>query len=240
MVISARQLSTGSANGGRIVRVRPDGGLEVVEDSQTDGWFVVPSGTTAQRPPSPANGTMRFNTDAGALEIWAGNTWTQFPGVGTGWRRFYRNADYDQTVLQDYVPWDAAEGPASAIIDLVPGDTTRVELKAKGLYLIAASVWGQTNDGAGWFQFNGRVMRDDSYSTNLFQFGLGNGPHPSGVAMNAAGHGCGFGWALRGVSSPPERYRLEIVAESLNIRLLGKTGNTYRTWLAVVLLRETA
>ncbi len=38
--------------------------------------FIPPSGTTAQRPGSPANGEMRFNTTTNHLEAWNGASWT--------------------------------------------------------------------------------------------------------------------------------------------------------------------
>jgi hypothetical protein len=47
-----------------------------VYDAQTSstGYFDVPSGTTAQRPGSPANGMIRFNTTKGAYEVYSGTT----------------------------------------------------------------------------------------------------------------------------------------------------------------------
>lgn len=39
------------------------------------GGFVVPHGTSAQRPASPKNGMARWNTDLGAYEIWNGTDW---------------------------------------------------------------------------------------------------------------------------------------------------------------------
>ena len=56
-------------------------------------FFVPPSGTTAERPQSCAPGTLRFNTDAGSLEVYRGDTigWeqiqrreSQYLGGGTG------------------------------------------------------------------------------------------------------------------------------------------------------------
>ena len=37
--------------------------------------FDIPSGTTAQRPPSPDYGYVRYNTDVGSIEWWSGATW---------------------------------------------------------------------------------------------------------------------------------------------------------------------
>lgn len=37
--------------------------------------FDIPSGTTAQRPPAPDYGYVRYNTDLGTIEWWGGSTW---------------------------------------------------------------------------------------------------------------------------------------------------------------------
>jgi len=39
--------------------------------------FDIPSGTTAQRPPSPDAGYVRYNTDYNSIEWWAGSEWIQ-------------------------------------------------------------------------------------------------------------------------------------------------------------------
>jgi len=44
------------------------------------GYFDVPSGTTAQRPGSPATGNLRLNTTDTSLEHYADGTWIQFAG----------------------------------------------------------------------------------------------------------------------------------------------------------------
>jgi len=38
-------------------------------------YFVPPSGSTAQRPSSPGEGMIRFNTDSGHLEYYTGTHW---------------------------------------------------------------------------------------------------------------------------------------------------------------------
>jgi hypothetical protein len=48
--------------------------------AQTTGAFVVPSGSTAQRPPSPVLGMARWNTSLGWYEIWNGTIWQQITG----------------------------------------------------------------------------------------------------------------------------------------------------------------
>lgn len=42
------------------------------------GGFRVPVGTTAQRPVSPVNGMVRFNTTTNVLEGYANSTWVAF------------------------------------------------------------------------------------------------------------------------------------------------------------------
>lgn len=47
------------------------------------GGVVVPGGTTAERPGSPSNGLIRYNTQSQTLEGYAGNTWGSI-AVGSG------------------------------------------------------------------------------------------------------------------------------------------------------------
>ena len=42
------------------------------------GYFRIPLGTTAQRPASPVNGMVRFNTTTKVLEGYANSTWVAF------------------------------------------------------------------------------------------------------------------------------------------------------------------
>lgn len=41
------------------------------------GAWTIPTGTTAQRPGTPATGMMRYNTTLSALEIYNGSSWSQ-------------------------------------------------------------------------------------------------------------------------------------------------------------------
>ena len=43
-------------------------------------YFVPPSGSTAERPSSPAPGMLRFNTDIGRLEVWRNDHWATILG----------------------------------------------------------------------------------------------------------------------------------------------------------------
>jgi len=44
--------------------------------------FVLPRGTTANRPASPAAGETRFNTDTTSVEIYTGSDWVIATGTG--------------------------------------------------------------------------------------------------------------------------------------------------------------
>jgi len=48
------------------------------------GFMLIPAGTTAQRPVSPANGYMRYNTTTSQFEGYQGGAWGQLGGGATG------------------------------------------------------------------------------------------------------------------------------------------------------------
>lgn len=48
------------------------------------GYVLISSGTTAQRPVSPVNGYMRYNTDTNQFEGYQGGAWGQLGGGATG------------------------------------------------------------------------------------------------------------------------------------------------------------
>ena len=48
------------------------------------GFMLIPKGTTAQRPVSPVNGYMRYNTDTNQFEGYQGGAWGQLGGGATG------------------------------------------------------------------------------------------------------------------------------------------------------------
>ena len=54
--------------------IDPQSGLLIVDSTTAMG---IPSGTTAQRPGSPDDGYIRFNTDDNSLEVWDGSEWDQ-------------------------------------------------------------------------------------------------------------------------------------------------------------------
>jgi hypothetical protein len=48
------------------------------------GFMLIPKGTTAQRPVSPVDGEMRYNTDTNQFEGYQGGAWGQLGGGATG------------------------------------------------------------------------------------------------------------------------------------------------------------
>jgi len=48
------------------------------------GFMLIPKGTTAERPVSPVDGEMRYNTDTSQFEGYQGGAWGQLGGGATG------------------------------------------------------------------------------------------------------------------------------------------------------------
>ena len=48
------------------------------------GFMLIPKGTTAERPVSPVDGEMRYNTDTNQFEGYQGGAWGQLGGGATG------------------------------------------------------------------------------------------------------------------------------------------------------------
>ena len=66
------------------------------------GGVVVAKGTTAQRPGTPVEGTLRYNTTTSALEVYKSGSWGSVGGGatgGTGNAAFYLN---DTTITANY------------------------------------------------------------------------------------------------------------------------------------------
>jgi hypothetical protein len=49
----------------------------VIDASVAVGAWGIPSGTTAQRPNSPVQGMLRYNTDLAKLELYVPSQWVQ-------------------------------------------------------------------------------------------------------------------------------------------------------------------
>ena len=64
-------------NVGNLFNENEDGAPVVsgISTFSSPNYFVPPSGSTAQRPSSPGEGMIRFNTDSGHLEYYTGTHW---------------------------------------------------------------------------------------------------------------------------------------------------------------------
>jgi len=77
-------------DGGNTTITGNSGNLSFTTDSNlmlantVTGGFSLPSGNTAQRPSSPANGAIRYNTDTASVEGYAAGTWGSIGGVSGG------------------------------------------------------------------------------------------------------------------------------------------------------------
>lgn len=71
------QISAGSLASGAPVIVTPTG----FTDGASTDVVTMPTGTTAQRPGTPAEGTLRYNTDTESLEFWDGSQWRAVIGA---------------------------------------------------------------------------------------------------------------------------------------------------------------
>lgn len=71
LTVSNTTITTNLASGN--ITLQPTGNQTVIIDATTG--LVMPTGNTAQRPSPATTGTVRFNTDVGALEIYSGSQW---------------------------------------------------------------------------------------------------------------------------------------------------------------------
>lgn len=88
------------ADGSGILELQGTAG--VVTAGNNIGAFVIPAGTTAQRPASPTNGMIRYNTTTSSVEVYKSGTWGSVGGGATGGGQnaaFYLN---DTTISVNY------------------------------------------------------------------------------------------------------------------------------------------
>lgn len=76
LTFSNTTISTSLANG-NITLAATGTGLVTIAGTQ---GFIIPAGNTAQRPASPVQGTMRFNTDVLRVEVYDGTEWDVIVG----------------------------------------------------------------------------------------------------------------------------------------------------------------
>jgi len=99
---------------------------ETVEQDSATGAANLPVGTTAERPASPANGYVRYNTDLDTFEGYSESAWGAIGGGasgGTGDSVFYEN---DQTVSTNYTITSGKNAMSAGEITIADGVTVTV------------------------------------------------------------------------------------------------------------------
>lgn len=91
--------------------------MAVLKNTVSSGALVLPSGTTAQRPASPEQGAMRFNTTLGVTEIYQYGGWVDAASSAEAPSAGYGNGC--QTVC--YIPMYGDAGNNADITDQVSG-----------------------------------------------------------------------------------------------------------------------
>lgn len=128
--------------------------------------MTIPSGTTAQRPGSPSEGMVRFNTDYGHLEWYTGSGWTVggFQDVTVSssrttlsWQTNWVQGNYTVTL-----PSSPSRGDRVRIF-LVSGSNMTVARNGKLINSDAANLTVTTEDAAFELVFN-----NDSYGWRIF------------------------------------------------------------------------
>ena len=71
-----------TADGSGILELQSSAGVVVATNNS--GAFSIPAGTTAQRPVSPVNGMIRYNTTLGLVEIYKAGVWSDVSGRAVG------------------------------------------------------------------------------------------------------------------------------------------------------------
>jgi len=104
-----------------------DPGANVLTISGTQG-IVLPSGTIAQRPASPSNGTMRTNTDLGVTEQFVNGAWQPiFQSGGRGFGCVFDDFLYDANIATGAIfgeGWTVLETGAGASVASNPNLVT--------------------------------------------------------------------------------------------------------------------
>ncbi len=90
------------------------------------GASVIPAGTTAQRPASPSNGYMRYNTELNSMEAYVNGAWGSVGGGATGGgtnKVFFEN---DLIVSSDYTITSGKSAVSAGDITINSGITVTV------------------------------------------------------------------------------------------------------------------
>lgn len=96
------------------------------------GASVIPAGTTAQRPASPSNGYLRYNTDTLSMEAYVNGSWGAVGGGASGGGVFYENS---LTVASDYTITSGKSAMSTGDITINTGITVTVPSGSKWVIL---------------------------------------------------------------------------------------------------------
>lgn len=134
------------------------------------GFLTLPSGTTAQRPASPATGMLRYNTTTSSIEVYINNTWvsigssspvstnlvlhldagntSSYPGTGTVWSDLSGNNNNFNIVASaynssgvKYMDFNGSYGCAKNSSDISISDSTGVTYCVWTRVLNSNSTW---------------------------------------------------------------------------------------------------
>jgi hypothetical protein len=152
------------------------------KDNTSTGYFDLPSGTTAQRPASPASGMSRFNTTTSAMEYYNGTRWV---AVNLSYSASYLVVAGGASGGSAYGRTGNSAGGGGAG-GLLSGSTT---LFANTIYSVVVGAGGASVGAGSTSEITGN---DGSSSSFLTFVALGGGGGGSPVAIGRSG-GCGGG-----------------------------------------------
>jgi hypothetical protein len=95
LVIANTTITTNQVTGN--INLEPTGNGVAIIDTTTG--LVLPTGNTTQRPASPYQGTIRFNTGSTDVEVWDGTQWTGIGGAAAAITNQYITGDGSNTVF---------------------------------------------------------------------------------------------------------------------------------------------
>ena len=108
-------------------------GLNILTATGTSHW-VLPVGTTAQRPGSPATGMVRYNTDTVGFEGYSSGSWSSLGGVSSVDKFTYIQAETSAGASNGELEFFAEDAAGTAAVKVAGMNRTRL-LEATGTVL---------------------------------------------------------------------------------------------------------
>ena len=133
--------------------------MAVLKNTVSDGAVILPSGTTAQRPASPEQGAMRFNTTLGVTEIYQWGGWVDAASGAEAPSAGYGNGC--QTVC--YIPMYGDTGTNADITDQVSGAVATLSGTTSRNYTRSSAVGLDFSAGA-YLDFTSPLLGDKNNS----------------------------------------------------------------------------